>query len=209
MNPTKYIPHWLQKASVAAGMIQVSFPHGESILIDSVSRRYECDCDDACDSALLLEDKGVEIKALPGALLGRRAQPLAHLIWTVQLARLQAELKAHAYPFQAHVLRLAAWPCMTDLPAQPLPLVARICALLSHRPTSALLVPTLLGVSAEQVYPVIEVLRVNGYIKVLGEHALADDPVHRDGPNGLGDRPPQSSFVEKLWQRLRSPSRSA
>lgn len=199
----KYLPHWLQQAFDLSGMVQVSFPHGGLVLIDSVTSRYDCDCDS--DSPLLLSDEAVEIKALPGALLSRRAQPLSYLLWTVQLKRLQAELKLHPYEFQAHVLRLNAWPCMNDLPPAALPLVARICALLAHRPTSALLIPTMLDAPAAQVYPVLEVLHVNRFVRMVGEHHAAADAACHGHPNQPGDRPlHESSLVAKIWQRLRA-----
>jgi hypothetical protein len=201
-NSTRYVPHWLRKALDCPGMVRISFPHGGQVLIDPVSRKYDCDFDG--DSADFSDQQAVEIKALPGALLSQRAQPLPHLLWTVQLKRLQAELKVHPYEYQANMLRLISWPCMVDLPPQALPLVARICALLSHRPTSALLIPTLLDLPAEQVYPVLEVLHVNRCIKIVGEQQFAEGTGLHGRQERLEDRAPAgSSFVEKLWQRLR------
>ncbi|MDH5708791.1 MAG: hypothetical protein OEY75_06715 [Hylemonella sp.] len=123
--------------------------------------------------------------------------------WAAALARLEGQ-PLEAYQFRFSLLRLVSWPGLTHLPDEHIPAVARICALLARKPTAASLIPLTLGMSEEQAFALIEVLRQNQNIEAVGGiGATASVNAQDEAPElQAGDKPRESSLIGKLWQRL-------
>ena len=193
---------WLQDAIKQSVPVQVSFSDGGLLVIDPEGGCFDSDME--LDNLHLSEDGGVKLKPMPGALMGKRAQPLSCLLWAAQLHRLQEQMKSRNYEYQANLFQLVSWPCLTHLPEEIIPLTARICALLSYRrSTSALLIPSLVDAPPGAVFPIVETLHIYGHIQVLGEPQTKTQQAAAAADDSAGSLS-SDSFVAKLWGRLRA-----
>ena len=61
---------------------------------------------------------------------------------------------------KCNILRLFSWPDLPRIDAELIPDVARICALLAIRPTTAMFLPVLVGIPRERAEHIVEMLHV-------------------------------------------------
>ena len=100
-----------------------------------------------------------------------------------------------------NIVRLFSWPDLPQIDAELIPDVARICALLAIRPTSAMLIPVLVGVTRERAEHIVEMLHVQGHldqdagIAFKTSTALESVPPPQE-PN------PTNKLLGRLWERL-------
>lgn len=192
---------------LASSPVRITFPDAAYVSIDPKQCRYASDIQNWATPSRL-DGSAVQITALPGAAAAQDDLPLNHLYWTVTLAGLQGRALA-GYEFRFSLLRLATWPCLTHLPESIIPTVARICALLARKPTAASLIPLTLGMSEEQVFPVIEALRLNQHIQTAGgssQPAAGAAPQEANAPSDEERKSEPDSLIGKIWQRLVTPS---
>jgi len=140
---------------------------------------------------------------LPDTMSESNKLPQEQLEWAASLARIEGQ-PLEAYQFRFSLLRLVSWPGLTHLPDEHIPAVARICALLARKPTAASLIPLTLGMSEEQAFALIEVLRQNQNIEAVGGIGGTASVSAQDAAPELqaDDKPRESSLIGKLWQRL-------
>ena len=117
-------------------------------------------------------------------------------------------LKASAQiGIQYSVLRLHSWPSLTDIDVTLAPDMARMCALLAIRPSSAMLLPRLLGISHERASQLMKMLLVQGHLDNVDPAEV--EPVSTSSePVPMPDEPrsklanPASRLLGRLWDRL-------
>lgn len=202
--PATHLPSWLQRALHASGPTRIDFPDSGYVSVFPEQQLYETNIEDlACLSRWNCEAaQFMPLQEMPAA---REVWPLDQLHWTLTLQRLQSQ--PQNFEFQYSVLRLQSWPSLAYLPEDIVPAVARICALLAHKPTTASLIPLTLGLPEAQVFSLLEVLRLNDHVQV---HGLAPS-----GSAGQAEAiaanaeiasqqasPLERSLIAKLWQRL-------
>lgn len=109
------------------------------------------------------------------------------------------------------LMRLVTWPNlpqMTDVADDDLPLLARICALLACKPTTASLIPLVLGVAEDKVYAALEALYRGRYVQIvagaaeLDQAAVAGPSLATQEELSAAGRAPISSIIGNIWQRL-------
>lgn len=198
-----HLPDWLQRALLASGPVRVTFSDSGYVLVDPNQHRYASDIKNWAAPSRH-DASAVQITPLPGATAAQDDLPISHLHWVVTLGGLQGQPQA-SYEFRFSLLRLISWPSLTHLPEPIIPTVARICALLARKPTAASLIPLMLGMSEEQVFPVIETLRLNQHIQISGSSSESSTGAAPQGatlPSDQESRPAENSLIGKLWQRL-------
>ena len=111
------------------------------------------------------------------------------------------------------VIKLHSWPDLSKVPEMLQPLVARICALLSRKPSASRMVPLVLSAPEGDVMRAIATLVRQGHVIVatsaFAEHqAVVSEEV---APKVQEAAPSTSKFsvvrkplVGKLWQKLMS-----
>ena len=129
-----HLPDWLQRALVAPSPVRVTFPDAGYVLVDPNQCRYASDIQNWAAPSRR-DGSAVQITPLPGAAAAQDDLPLSHLHWAVTLGGLQGRALA-GYEFRFSLLRLNSWPCLTHLPEQTIPVVARICAFEARRAAS-------------------------------------------------------------------------
>lgn len=200
-STTTHLPTWLQQAMSAPGPSRVDFADSGYVSVFPDLRRYDSNISNWASPALWSTETS-PLQPLTDASAGSDGQPLDRLHWTLTLQRVRQQ--PQSYDFQFRMVRLASWPALTHLPDEELTTVARICALLARKPTAASLIPLTLGLPEQQVFPLIEALRLNGHVQVSGGPAAAEDtpaappPVAGTDASGAAT----SSLIGKLWQRL-------
>ena len=100
-----------------------------------------------------------------------------------------------------NILRLFSWPDLPRIDAELIPDVARICALLAIRPTSAMFLPVLVGIPRERAEHIVEMLHVQGHLDpaagITSNMASALESVPApQAPN------PTNKLLGRLWERL-------
>lgn len=202
---TSHMPSWLRLAMRAHRPVRIEFEASSGYI--TVFPDQKCFTSNLTDlSSAMLWGKH-ESRFLPSLLNSDAAdaRPLTELQWDLTLKGLQR--KVPEYEFQYRVLRLASWPALTQLPDDMLPVVSRICALLARRQTAGSLVPLLLGLPKEQVFALIETLRLNGHVQVVGlpvESAKAQEHAADDSAplSAIAAQPATGSLLGKIWHRL-------
>lgn len=102
------------------------------------------------------------------------------------------------------VVRFIAWPDFMALPSDAVATTARLCALVSRRPTQASLIPLILEVPKDAVFNVLEQLRRAGSVEWSEAFAsCVSEPVARPVDPVDADASASSSFLVKLWRHLR------
>lgn len=116
----------------------------------------------------------------------------------------------HGPSFKYGVVRLLSWPDLSGAPEHWRVLVARLCALLSRKPTAGGLIPVVLAAQEAEVHRVMAVLARLQHIRIshaglTGEvdedeasSALAPSP---EAPEAAAPARPRS-LIGKLWSRL-------
>lgn len=127
------------------------------------------------------------------------------------------ELAAHAATVRAEdeealrhgMVSLSGWPDLNQVPQAMQPLVARVCALLGHRPSAGILIPTILSLPRQEVFGVLVVLARMGHIKVTA--AASSEPRSTpavEAPRASSQEeaalPADQSVVTRLWSKLLS-----
>ena len=111
------------------------------------------------------------------------------------------------------VIKLQSWPDLSKVPELLQPLVARICALLSRKPSASRMVPLVLSAPEGDVMRAIAALVSQGHV-VVATSAFADSQsaaVEEVAPQVQEPAPVVSRFsavrkslVGKLWQKFMS-----
>lgn len=107
------------------------------------------------------------------------------------------------------LVSLSCWPDLSQVPQAMQPLVARVCALLGHRPSAGMLIPTILSVPRQEVFSALAVLARLGHVKVT----VASQSEERSAPSAAAaevisleqaQAVSAPSAVTRLWSKLRS-----
>ncbi|MFV8604274.1 hypothetical protein ACNRDG_08125 [Ralstonia pseudosolanacearum] len=103
------------------------------------------------------------------------------------------------------------------MPAEQLPVVARICALVNRKPTVASLIPLILDLPKAEVFAALEYLQMRAHINMpaydatqLGSTSrrVTDDTLPQLAELPPGDMPlAPTSLITRLWSRLSVTSR--
>lgn len=204
--PATHLPSWLQRAMRSPCPTTVEFPDSGYVTVFPQEQLYATNIlDIECLSDF--GDDAMEFRLLQDTPQKQKVQPLNQLHWTLTLQRLHS--RPQNYEFQYSVVKLQSWPSLAYMPEEVVPAVARICALLARKPTTASLIPLTLGLPEAHVFALIEVLRLNGHLQANG--LAPSDSVQRDADakEALANASPSApstepSFITKLWQRLAS-----
>lgn len=109
------------------------------------------------------------------------------------------------------LMRLVTWPNlpqMSEVADEDLPLLARICALLAYKPTTASLIPLVLGVTEEKVNALLEALYRGRHVQIVGgvgdgdQAAAAEPSVASQEELSVAGKAQVSSIIGNIWQRL-------
>jgi len=208
--PATHLPSWLQRAMCAPRPTTVEFPDSGYVTVFPQEQLYATNIQDIeCLSDL---NSDTAEFSLPQEIPGKpKGQPLNQLHWTLTLQHLHSQ--SQDYEFQYSLLKLQSWPSLAYLPEEIVPSVARICALLARKPTTASLIPLTLGLPEAEVFALIEVLRLNGHLQANG-FALPDSVQQEADAQALANASQatssaEPSFIAKLWQRLAGRSQGA
>lgn len=204
--PATHLPAWLQRAMHAPCPIRVDFPDSGYVSVFPEQRLYETNISDLAGLSRL-GDEAVQFMPLEEMPAARESLPLDQLHWTLALQRLQSQ--PHEFEFQYSVFRLQSWPSLAYLPQEIVPAIARICALLAHKPTTASLIPLMLDLPEAQVFSLLEVMLLNDHVQAQRLTA-SGSAGQRAGAAGDSESAPQQaspverSLIARLWQRLAS-----
>lgn len=193
-----HLPEWLRRAMRSPAPTRVDFAGSRYISVFPALHRYASNIQDWAATSLRTSDV-TGFTALPAPAAELASQPLGHLHW--QLALQNADHLLRDKTFQLSMVRLVAWPSLTQLPQEVVPAVARLCALLARKPTTVFLLPQLLELPEVQVARMIQVLQLDGCTQLSGMAAApaADTPA---AVPHEGVRPAAPSLIGKIWQRL-------
>ena len=111
------------------------------------------------------------------------------------------------------LVRLQSWPDLGGVPEYKQAHVARVCALLSRKPTAGHLIPRVLGQDEGEVMDVVLELLRAGHVSVASAavSGLAPDgppsspaplAIQTDAPAPSPFQPPRRSLIAKLWSKL-------
>ncbi|QNP49310.1 hypothetical protein [Diaphorobacter aerolatus] len=111
------------------------------------------------------------------------------------------------------VLKLIAWPDLARVPEERQALVARICALLSRKPSASKLIPLILSTPEDEVFESIAPLMRMGCVTVAtsflsepgtvaAQHAPAVEAISSQAQTANATQYARRSLVSKLWARL-------
>lgn len=195
-----HLPAWLKHAMEAPRPTRVTFPDAGYIAVFPRERRYESNIADL-GALPQLNSAEAQITHLADAVPSEIGLPLPRLQWALTMQRVQDQ---PAHPdMVSGLVRLVSWPSLTHLPEDTLPTVARICALLTRKPTSAKLIPLTLGLPKEHVLPLIEALHLAGNLHITGPLAGATSPAEPVAEAAATpEARPASSLIGTLWKRL-------
>lgn len=199
-----HLPAWLNTAIQTGTPVRVDFTGPRFVEIYPAQRRFVSDCSPA-DLADLWTLSPQRITPLPEVgLSAQEARPLGQLHWALVLRSVQGQPRHRHFRFS--LVHLQSWPQLSDVPVDVLPMVARICALLARRPTTVSLVPLLLDLPQDEVFALIEVVRLYGHLHMEGpaqDDGATADPLAATAqaaePTG---QTTGLSLVRKIWQRL-------
>lgn len=201
--PATHLPSWLQRAMRSPCPTTLEFPDSGYVTVFPQEQLYATNIADAACFSRLSSD-AAQFRLLPETPEKREVQPLNQLHWTLTLQRLYSQ--PQDYGFEYSVVRLQSWPSLAYLPQEIVPSVARICALLAHKPTTASLIPLTLELPQAEIFALLEVLRLNGHVQAQGltppELVQQDAEAQKLTSASLSEPSAQPSFVAKLWQRL-------
>ena len=117
--------------------------------------------------------------------------------------------------FHYRRVHLCTWPDFIGMPAEQLPVVARICALVNRRPTVASLIPLILDLPKAEVFTALEYLQANAHVHMPAYDATqaaslpaTDETLSSPAeltPDDMPLAPP--SLITRLWSRLSAISR--
>ncbi|MPM40928.1 hypothetical protein SDC9_87577 [bioreactor metagenome] len=127
--------------------------------------------------------------------------------WTAQAD--DTFLNERKQALQFGVLKLVSWPDLNVVPQQHQAVVARICALLTRKPSAGHLIPLILAAPEREVLQDIANLVRMGHVAVA-TLAFADPAAQQADTSTAAPvqerKPVESSFrrslVSKLWARL-------
>jgi hypothetical protein len=100
------------------------------------------------------------------------------------------------------VWRLESWPDMRRVPADRLLICARVCALLAHVPSAEYLIHRRLGLTAEEVQPLLGWLRSEGHVVTMKSGGGASASAGSSEPDGVQELAPLSGARGSMWGRL-------
>ena len=197
--PTAHLPTWLSTAMRTACPVRVEFAQQHFVEVYPEQRRYVSDIP---ESGLpdLWNITPQRITPLQDATLSaREGHALGQLHWAVTLRSVRSQQRPRHFRF--NVLHLVSWPPLADVPPD-------VCALLARRPTTASLVPLILDLPQDEVFALIEAVRLYGHLHL-------DGPGQDEQPEAVDTEPrveslfeapatavAPDSLVRKIWQRL-------
>lgn len=96
---------------------------------------------------------------------------------------------------------LISWPPLAHLlPQESAPHMIRICALLARRPSAGQLIPIMLQIPPETIYPLLDFLYLGGYICSIGDMQKQEQAaLSKSDPEVPAET---SSFLGKAWHKL-------
>jgi len=188
-----YLPAWFQNAVRSSRPLKVDFTDSRFVSVFPEQGRYVSNIVDWAEHSLL-QVVGIEFNVLPDRLAEPDGRSLSQLRWTLLLQSLQRQ--PHSNDFLLSRVCLASWPSLTQLPENALVMAARLCALLARRPTTASVIPRLLGLPESQVFSMIKALSLHGHVQVSGASVTASPSEPDD------EARPVASLIGRIWQRL-------
>lgn len=111
---------------------------------------------------------------------------------------------AQAEDLRLGLVYLHSWPDLTGVPEELAPAVARVCALLSHKPTVGFLVAKVLDRPEAETRHILQRLQSLGHLRILQRRMGAETPAGSTPAAEPGSFAPvqHSAFLGKLWKRL-------
>lgn len=190
-------PSWLRQALSMAQPVQIRFADTSGLTVFPAQRRY---ASEAPPSVVRdwWQAEAIELQPLSPALdAPSHTLPLTQLCWVMVLQRARQHLAADT-ELRFQMVRLQSWPALTAMPAEWVTPAARICALLSKKPTTVSLIPLVLDLPPDEVLVLVEALCMNGHVQVLGQGRPSEPALP------VADVMPEShqSMIRKIWQRL-------
>ena len=140
---------------------------------------------------------------------GAAVCPADALAWDWESPEHDDYVLKHGPSFKYGVVRLMSWPDLSGAPVHLRVLVARLCALLSRKPTAGGLIPVVLTAQEAEVHRIMAVLARLHHIKI--SHAGLTGEVHEEDAPAPVSQPEASvataqarprSLIGKLWSRL-------
>jgi len=207
-----HLPSWFQRAWTIESPVKIRFSDASSVSIHAAAGRYASELN--FDNWTSLNRREVDVAALEPlshSIASDFDKPLTHLYWALSLNRFLEQAGTYSHRFA--LAHWVSWPSLTHLPHGVVPHAARICALLTRKPTAVSLIPLVLDAPENEVFAVVETLRMGGHIQLTGRRA-SDNPdapprVSPEVTTGTKVTPsqdfipaPAATLIGKLWRRL-------
>lgn len=218
------LPQWLHHAMAQPQAVSVRLGNDRQMFVFPQQARFNSTFDvyhpDQLGDPDMWQPPQLEMLPIP--------QDSAHLLasttGTEQLERLQWALlweqaRRHfdkqEFIHRYGMVRLLSWPDIANLPQEIQSPIARICALLTHRPSAGTLLPALLQLPRHEVYALLSILLFQQHISIkmplegmtVEEKARADASANdKSLTQTMGGSMNQAAraLIGKLWTRLTS-----
>lgn len=197
-----HLPSWLQKSLRTHEPVRVDFAESGFVSVFPEQQLFASNIQE-WDKKFLWSQDDAHFSASPNDAAAMDTAPLPELQWRMTFVAVDA---APLEDVQYRVFRLASWPSIAYMPEDVRTVAARICALLSRRPSSAFLIPQVLGLEKALTLKVLKALQLTGYIQTANaakpkapQSAAQEDLQERGSAAGAQH---SATFIDKLWHRL-------
>lgn len=165
------------------------------------------------------EDFGAQLADCSWAAPPPDALPVGELRWRLSFQSALREADAMSMP--PGMMHLRRWPELSEVPAELLTQVVRLCALLWRKPTATAVVHAILAEDNQRTAALARVLLSFGYVEIIGiqgttlptdhrtdalwapqERLRQDALAHASGAANASESTAGGGLIGKLWRRL-------
>ena len=207
MSDRPDLPGWLVSALTQQHALLVTFQNGASLQYWPERQAFSTSFafDEVSDLAVWY-DKVVTTPLAENSTPPEAPHPVDALVWTIEWQRLNAHDTSDAFEnLRYAMVTLVRWPNLTHLPDALVALVARLCALLEHKPTAVMLMPRVLGTSEQELGYALQLLKRTGHITANTserERTAASSVTEEAAAAASTAAPEAQSLLGKLWRKL-------
>lgn len=211
MSDHSGLPIWLVTALKQPQALLVTFQNGATLQYWPERKAFSKSFDfgDVLDPAFWRDNvTTAPLTAANGSTDAAHAEqlPVDALIWAIEWQRLNAHDTSDAFEnLRYAMVTLVRWPNLTHLPDALVALVARLCALLEHKPTAVMLMPRVLGTSEQELGYALQLLKRTGHITANTserERTAASSVTEEAAAAASTAAPEAQSLLGKLWRKL-------
>lgn len=182
-NPEDYLLGIVQRAVASQSNVSISLPGKGQMIVLSGSGVYYADVQNMVEfcSAPAAQFRTTEFRDAVPSDLFKSGRTLKELLWNAAFHASQGRLMKDGY--KSDIVLFRHWPNLTRLQASPN--AARICALLTRKPISIMLVHRVLCINRAEVYQIYSAASCAGMVNVIYRNPAstesAPEPVREPG----------------------------